>query len=139
MGSNHHRCDKVNRLEWFFFTQKIGECAYGFSNGEEDEIGGDSITIYGSTIFSDASDFIRTFTQYTLDDYLYNLSIAQIQFMSIDNTHTKYLKGKDKKAWEGYKEAYKAQKSLEGFLGNFDIPDLGEGEEYDIPVRKRNK
>ena len=68
---------------------------------------------------------------------MYNLSIAQIQFMSVDNTHTKYLKGKDKKAWENYKEALKAQQSLDNFMGNFDIPDLAEGEEYEIPVRKK--
>ena len=80
---------------------------------------------------------MRAFTQYKLDDYLYNLSIAQIQFMAIDNTHTKYLKGRDKKAWNDYKDAYTSQKKLESFLSGFNIPDLKEGEEYEIPVRKK--
>ena len=57
--------------------------------------------------------------------------------MSIDNTHTKYLHGRDKKAWEGYKEALKAQESLDNFLGGLGkIPHLKEGEEFEIPVRK---
>ena len=137
MGCHNTWCYKKHRLVGFFFTQKIGEYAYGFALDEEEEISGDSITVYGSTVIADASDFIRTFTQYTLSDYMYNLSIAQIQFMSVDNTHTKYLKGKDKKAWENYKEALKAQQSLDNFMGNFDIPDLAEGEEYEIPVRKK--
>ena len=109
MGCNHTRSNQVNRLERFFFTQKVGEYAYGFTADAEEEIGGDSITVYGSTVIADASDFLRAFTQYRLDDYLYRLSIAQIQFMAVDNTHTKYLKGNDKKAWNGYKEAYEAQ------------------------------
>ena len=137
MGGYNTWCYKKHRLVGFFFTQKIGEYAYGFALDEEEEVSGDSITVYGSTVIADASDFIRTFTQYTLSDYMYNLSIAQIQFMSVDNTHTKYLKGKDKKAWENYKEALKAQQSLDNFIGNFDIPDLAEGEEYEIPVRKK--
>lgn len=44
-----------------FFTQKIGEYGYGFTDDEEEEIGGDSITVYGSTIIADASDFLRAF------------------------------------------------------------------------------
>lgn len=140
MGIHHHRCDKVNRLEWFFFTQKIGEYAYGFASDTEEEIGGDSITVYGSTIIADASDFLRVFSQYRLDDYLYRLSIAQIQFMAIDNTHTKYLKGTDKAAWNGYKEAYDAQRKMETFMSGFKLPKhLGDGEEYDIPIRKKKK
>ena len=105
MGCYHHRCYQEHRLVWFFFTQKIGEYAYGFSSDEEEEISGDSLTVYGSTIIADASDFIRAFPQYTLDDYLYRLSCAQIQFLAVDNTHTKYLQGSDKKVWENYKEA----------------------------------
>lgn len=56
--------------------------------------------------------------------------------MSIDNTHTKYLKGADKKAWEGYKSAYKAAKQADNFMKMFNLPDLKEGEEFEIPVRK---
>ena len=62
--------------------------------------------------------------------------------MAIDNTHTKYLKGADKKAWEGYKEAYESQKKLENFVDGFSIPKdlhLKEGEIYDIPMRKNKK
>ena len=60
--------------------------------------------------------------------------------MAIDNTHTKYLKGADKKAWEGYKDAYKAQQNLETFMGGLELPKdihLKEGEVYDIPMRKK--
>ena len=57
--------------------------------------------------------------------------------MSIDNTHTKYLKGKDKKAWENYKQALEAQRKLDNMFGSFHIPDLKEGEEYEIPVKRK--
>ena len=129
---------QVNRFIGFFFTQKIGEYAYGFVADEEEEIGGDSITVYGSTIIADAADFIRAFPQYRLDDYLYRLSIAQIQFMAIDNTHTKYLRGTDKKAWNNFKEAYEAQKKLEKFFSSIGAPkNLAAGEEMEIPVRQQ--
>ena len=131
---------KINRFVGFFFAEKIGEYAYGFSTDEEEEIGGDSITIYGSTIIADASDFLRAFTQYRLDDYLYRLSIAQIQFMAVDNTHTKYLKGKDKKVWNNFKDAYEAQKKLDNLFGGFSMyDDMGEDEEIEIPVHGGKK
>ena len=41
------------------------------------------------------------------------------------------------KAWNDYKDAYTSQKKLESFLSGFNIPDLKEGEEYEIPVRKK--
>lgn len=56
--------------------------------------------------------------------------------MSVDNTHTKYLKGKDKKAWENYKSALETQKKFDNFLSSFDKIDLKDGEEYEIPVHK---
>lgn len=69
---------------------------------------------------------------------MFKLSCAQIQFMSVDNTHTKYLKGRDKKAWNNYSEALKAQAKLDSFLGGFgDIPELNPGEEYEIPMTGR--
>ena len=140
MGCNHSWCYQIDRLVWFFFTQKVGEYAYGFTADAEEEIGGDSITVYGSTVIADASDFLRAFTQYRLDDYLYRLSIAQIQFMAVDNTHTKYLKGTDKKAWNGYKDAYEANKQLEKFMGGLgNTKQLKAGEEMEIPVRKGGK
>ena len=67
------------------------------------------------------------------------MSIAQIQFLAVDNTHTKYLKGRDKKVWENYKSALESQKKLENLFESFNIPNLKEGEEYEIPVRKNNK
>ncbi len=139
MGGGYFGCNKVNRFVGFFFTQKIGEYAYGFTSDAEEEVGGDSITVYGSTVVADAADFLRAFPQYTLDDYLYRLSCARIQFMAVDNTHTKYLHGSDKKAWNNYSEALKSQRKLENFMSGFNIPDLKEGEEYEIPVRKNNK
>ena len=60
--------------------------------------------------------------------------------MAIDNTHTKYLKGSDKKAWNDYEKALDAQQKLDNFLGGFNVPELKEGEEYDVPVKgNRNK
>jgi len=60
--------------------------------------------------------------------------------MAIDNTHTKYLKGADKKAWNNYKDAYEAQKQLEKFMGGLGIPkNLKAGEEIEIPVNKAKK
>lgn len=141
MGCDYPRCDTVNRFDGFFFTQKIGEYAYGFTAESEEEIGGDSITVYGSSIIADASDFLRAFTQYRLDDYMYRLSIAQIQFMAVDNTHTKYLKGADKKAWNDYKSAVESMQKLDNFMAGMKLPhELKEGEEFEIPVnRNRNK
>jgi hypothetical protein len=58
--------------------------------------------------------------------------------MAVDNTHTKYLRGADKKAWNDYKAAYEAQKKLENFMNGFNIgEELAEGEEIEIPVRGR--
>ena len=58
--------------------------------------------------------------------------------MAIDNTHTKYLRGTDKKAWEGFKEAYEAQQKAERFFSSLGVPKkLKAGEEYEIPVKKK--
>lgn len=58
--------------------------------------------------------------------------------MAIDNTHTKYLRGTDKKAWNNFKEAYEAQKKLEKFFSSIGAPkNLAAGEEMEIPVRQQ--
>ena len=139
MGCNHHRCNPVDRFECFFFTQKVGEYAYGFTSDAEEEVNGDSLTVYGSTVIADAADFIKAFPQYRLDDYLYRLSCAQIQFLAVDNTHTKYLKGSDKKAWNDYKEALESIKKLNSFEDSLNIPEMGDMEEYEIPVHRNKK
>ena len=59
--------------------------------------------------------------------------------MAIDNTHTKYLHGRDKKVWNNYKEALEAQSKLENFMDGLKVPELKEGEEYDIPIRQPKK
>lgn len=74
-----------------------------------------------------------------MDDYLFKLSCARIQFMAIDNTHTKYLKGADKSAWNNYGDIVKAQKKLENYFESFNVPKLKAGEEYEVPVPKRTK
>lgn len=56
--------------------------------------------------------------------------------MAVDNTHTKYLRGSDKKSWNNYADALKAQKKLGNFLDGFALPKLKDGEEYEVPVRK---
>lgn len=50
----------------------------------------------------DLGDFIRSFPQFTYDDYLYRLSMAQVLFLTVDSTHIKYLRGKDKEIWESF-------------------------------------
>ena len=70
---------------------------------------------------------------------MFKLSCAQIQFLAVDNTHTKYLKGADKKAWNNYSEALKAQQKLDNFMNGLKIPTLKAGEEYEIPPRDRRK
>jgi len=60
--------------------------------------------------------------------------------MAVDNTHTKYLRGTDKKAWQNFKEAYEAQKKLERFFNSIGAPkNLADGEEMEIPMPQRNK
>ena len=60
--------------------------------------------------------------------------------MAVDNTHTKYLKGTDKKAWQNFKEAYEAQKKVEGFFKSIGAPkELAAGEEYEVPVKRQKK
>jgi len=46
--------------------------------------------------------------------------------MAIDNTHTKYLKGSDKKAWAKYKEELENQQKNMAFLNSFKLDDDGE-------------
>lgn len=41
--------------------------------------------------------------------------------MAIDNTHTKYLKGNDKRAWTNYKDELEAQKKNEDFFKQFKL------------------
>ena len=45
--------------------------------------------------------------------------------MAVDNTHNKYLKGSDKKAWERYKKELEAQAKTQAFLDNFKLDDSG--------------
>lgn len=45
--------------------------------------------------------------------------------MAVDNTHTKYLKGSDKKAWERYKKELEAQEKNMAFLNSFKLDDDG--------------
>jgi hypothetical protein len=41
--------------------------------------------------------------------------------MAIDNTHTKYLKGRDKSAWNKFAEAVESQRKLSGTLDGENI------------------
>ena len=77
-----------------------------------------------------------------MEDYLYNLSIAQIQFLAVDNTHTKYLKGADKKAWNNYAEAYKAQSAFQNFMDSIDKVGSDDGVKHgrrDIPIKNKKE
>lgn len=58
--------------------------------------------------------------------------------MAVDNTHTKYLVGVDKKVWNNYAEALKAQNKLEKFFDGMKVPELKEGEEYEVPIRRND-
>ena len=58
--------------------------------------------------------------------------------MAVDNTHTKYLHGADKKAWGNYKEAYEAQTKFGNFMKGFD--NIGGEGRRDIPLNsEKNK
>ena len=59
---------------------------------------------------------MKAFPQISWNEYLYERSYAQLQIMSVDSTHTKYLYGIDKKIWENYQEIIKAQQAFERFL-----------------------
>ena len=39
----------------------------------------------------DVADMLKAFPQMSYNEYMYERSIAQIQFMATDSTHTKYL------------------------------------------------
>ena len=53
----------------------------------------------------------------TYNEYMYERSIAQMQFMVNDNSHIKYLKGRDKVIWENYQKMLKAQERFDAFIG----------------------
>ena len=59
---------------------------------------------------------LKIFPQMTYDEYMYERSYAQIQFMAMDNTHVKYLEGKDKQIWENYQKLLKAQEKFDAFM-----------------------
>ena len=120
VGCHHNRRIQEHRPFEFFFLNGIGESAYGFHDTEENDEQSDTIVVERSTIIGDAADFIKNYPQYTLEDYLYNLSIAQIQFLLVDNTHVKYLKGKDKRMWQSYNKALKCQNQFENFFSKLE-------------------
>ena len=59
--------------------------------------------------------------------------------MAVDNTHVKFLKGADKKAWNNYKEALEAQKKLENFMDSIMPKNIKAGEVIDIPVKRKKE
>ena len=60
---------------------------------------------------------MKLFPQITYDEYMFERSIAQMQFMAVDSTHTKYLSENDKKMLKDYNELLKAQEKFAKFLG----------------------
>ena len=64
----------------------------------------------------DLSDMLKTFPQMSYNEYMYERSIAQINFMATDSTHVKYLNKKDKKKREKFQEIIKAQNGLESLF-----------------------
>src|SRR5574344_2701185 len=112
------RCIKFNRLITGFYDARIGEAVYGFSDQYEEECGG-TITILARSQIGDLTDMLKTFPQMTYNEYMYERSIAQIQFMATDNTHVKYLSDKDKKIIENYNTRLKDQQTLEAFFDGF--------------------
>ena len=57
--------------------------------------------------------------------------------MSTDNTHTKYLQGNDKKAWQSYKEAYVAQRKFETFMDSISSKNKRKSGRHDIPLKDK--
>ena len=107
---------QVDRFRTGFYDARIGEQIFGFSDQDEDE-GGGTITIMARSAIGDASDTLKAFPQMSYNEYMYERSYAQIQFMANDSTHVHYLKGKDKKIWDNYQKMLKAQESFNAFLG----------------------
>lgn len=62
---------------------------------------------------------LKAFPQMSYNEYMYERSIAQLQFMATDSTHTKYLSDKDKKIIENYNTRLKDQQTLEAFFDGF--------------------
>lgn len=65
----------------------------------------------------DLADALKAFPNITYDEYMYERSVAQIQLMAADSSHTKYLKGGDKKIWEDHLQYLKSIRHLEYLLG----------------------
>lgn len=107
---------QVDRFKRFFSNARIGEAVYGFSDQYEDD-GGGTITILARSPAGDEADMLKIFPQMTHNEYLYELSVAQLQLMASDSSHVKYLKGKDKEIWDNYQKILKAQKNFSNFLG----------------------
>ena len=110
-----------DQVDWFvtgFYAARIGEAIYGFSDQDEDDSGG-TITIMARSQIGDLADMLKTFPQMSYNEYMYERSIAQLQFMATDTTHTKYLSDKDKKIIENYNTRLKDQQTLEAFFDGF--------------------
>ena len=108
-----------DQVDWFvtgFYDARIGEAIYGFSDQYEEEDGG-TITILAASQIGDLADILKAFPQMTYNEYMYERSIAQMQFMVNDNSHIKYLKGRDKVIWENYQKMLKAQERFDAFIG----------------------
>lgn len=115
MGRDNIGGYQVDRFRTGFYAARIGETVFGFSDQDEDESGG-IITIMARSQIGDAADIMKNFPQITYNEYMYERSYAQIQFLVGDSTHTHYLKGKDKKIIENYQQILKAQASFDSFL-----------------------
>ena len=122
MGGDNIGGYQVDRFRTGFYDARIGEQIFGFSDQDEDESGG-TITILARSAIGDASDTLKAFPQMTWNEYMYERSYAQIQFLANDSTHVHYLKGQDKKIWENYQKMLKAQESFSRFLGVKDEED----------------
>jgi len=115
MGGTNLGGYQVDRFVSGFYDARIGESVFGFSNQDEDASGG-TIRIMARSSIGDLSDMLKIFPQMTYDEYMYERSYAQIQFMAMDNTHVKYLEGKDKQIWENYQKLLKAQEKFDAFM-----------------------
>jgi hypothetical protein len=70
------------------------------------------------------ADFLKAFPQFTVDYYLWGLSLPMIKIMGIDASHTLYLSEKQAKEYRTWKSARNAKlyDDPEKFMNDLGLP-----------------
>ena len=88
-----------------------------FKREEGNDSGDESrnITLYAVTPIGSETDFLKAFPNISYEQYLYKLSIAKIQLMSIDFTRDAYL---SEEQYKRYKRLTAPKMSTEAFFSH---------------------